>query len=339
MHTAEAILTMNSPGDLFSNDEVKIKTEYRNLAKHWHPDINHHPRAVEVMKKVNDLYHSGVEMLKAGQWVRKNYIQFHTVDHKKIGITYLAQRDFELGKMYICNQSIVYVVEKKHQSFYENYIRRNENLSFPNDKMKDDFVKYLPHIQDRFETEEYLAIKVSKPQDVLSLRDVLTYYKGNMPDRHMAWVLSTLYNMACFLDYNKLVHMGLTVDNYFISPQYHSGVLLGGWWYTVGVGEKLTGAPKDVFNIITPKVKTDKKGHVSTDLDSIRQIGRELIGDKLGSRLLTNTTLPKPIIDWLMGGSVNKPIDEYTRWGETLDRGYGKRTFVEMKISSSDLYL
>lgn len=339
MYTAEAILNMNSPGDLFSNDQAKIKAEYRRLMKQWHPDINKDPAADKVIKKVNDLYQAGVDMIKAGNWTKTNFVQFRTLNHKKIGITYLKEHLFELGKMYICNQSVIYLVEKKHKTYYDNYVQRVSQFRFKNDDMKREFMKYLPHIQDQFETEDYYALKVSKPADVFSLRDILTHFKGNVPDRHMAWILSSLYNMACYLFYNDLTHNGLNIDAYFISPAFHSGMLLGGWWYTVKNKEPLIGAPKDVFNIMTPKVKSDKKGHYVTDLDSIRQIGRELVGDKFGTRLLSSTTIPKPVVDWLLGGSVKAPFEEYGAWGDVLNRGYGKRTFVELKVESNDLYV
>jgi hypothetical protein len=339
MKSANEILRIVNPGDLFSNDESTMKGEYRNLAKHWHPDVHKDSTvASEVMTKINTLYAEGLKLLKDGKWVKGNFIQFKAKNGKTYKLHYLTEHTFELGKCYIGKSIVSYVVDKTHKDFYDNYLKRITNFKYANPDMKAEFEKYLPVTESTFETDEFFGVIVRKPDDVLSLRDALTYFKGTLPDRHVAWILSSLYNMACFLDYNKLSHNGINIDNYFISPQFHSGMLLGGWWYTVGYGEKLTGAPKNVFDIMTLQTKRDKIGTYITDLDSIRQIGRELCGDKFSNNLLKSSTIPSAITEWLIGGSLKKPIDEYVAWGKALDSGYGKRTFVELKLSASDLY-
>jgi hypothetical protein len=340
MLTAEKILKAVLPGDLFgSSDEKELNLEWRSLARKWHPDLHTDKTlALQVMTHINNLHDDGVKLIKDGKWSRSNFIQLKTLDNRLFKVTFLVERTFELGKLYICNSSLFYLVDKQHKPFYDNYIRRIENLKYASSDMKTEFTKYLPTIQSRFETAEFYGVIITKPTDVLSLRDVLSHFNGILPDRHMAWTLSSLYNTACFLDYNKLAHNGINVDNYFISPEFHSGMLLGGWWYTVGYGEKLTGAPKDVYDIMTLKTKSEKIGSYITDLDSIRQLGRELCGDRLGNKLLSSSAIPKALINWLQGGATKKPVEEYSAWGKVLDSGYGKRTFVELKIDARDLY-
>jgi hypothetical protein len=338
MHNAEAILKMSTPGELYSQDEQLIKIEFRNLAKQWHPDVNTDKRAAEVLKKIKDLYDSGIDMMKAGNWTKPNYVQFRTTDGKRIGITYQKVTSFELGTAYICNQGVIYLVKKAHKRFLDNFVKRIGELKFANDAMKSEFSRCVPAIAHQFETEDHFAIRVSKTADVFSLRDVHMFYKGNLPDRHMTWILRRLYNLACFLGYNKLAHYGLTLDNVYISPQYHTALLFGGWWYATPYGESLLGAHQDVVNLMSPAAKKEKIATHITDLESIRQIGRELVGDKYGSVLAKNTTIPKPIIDWLLGASVKTPLEEYKLWDQTIDHGYGKRQFVEMDVSATDLY-
>lgn len=337
--TAEQILNAKYPGDIFSCDMDKLKAEYRSLVRIWHPD-SHEDKdlATSVMIKLNKLYELGQQMLKDGTWKTSSYVELITLDGKLVRIRPQYEGYFELGKFYVSRTHVIYLVDRMHRRFYDNYRQRVRDLRFADTRMESEFKRFLPNIVDRFETEEFLGVVVSKPEDVIPLRLVLNYFKGQIPDRHMAWILSSLYNLACFLYFNKLAHNGITVDNYFISPQDHNGVLLGGWWYTVPFGEKLIGAPKEVFDVMSMRVKTEKKATYETDLDSIRQIGRVLLGDPLGTSLLRHTTLPQPVAEWLVGGSKADPFKEYELWGQTLKKGWGKREFVEMRVSLEDVY-
>lgn len=38
------------------SDKHTVKTAYRKLMKHWHPDLNHSPEALEMSKKINWAY-------------------------------------------------------------------------------------------------------------------------------------------------------------------------------------------------------------------------------------------------------------------------------------------
>lgn len=336
---AQDILSMKSPGDLFSPDVATMKTEYKRLAKIWHPDVHDDPDlASRVMSKINELYGEGMRLLQEGRWTKSNFVQFRSLDGKLHNISYLAEIPFELGKCYICNSLIVYVVKSEHRQFFDNCATRVENLKFADRNMESEFRRFLPKFVGKFETSEELAVVMAKPSDFLSLRHVLEHFGGKLPDRHVAWILSSLYNLACFLQFNGIVHNGITIDSYFISPAQHNGMLLGGWWYSTPVGERMLGIPKDVFDILTFRTKSDKTSVHATDLNCIRQLGRQLLGDISGRTLKNRTDIPRPILDWVLGASTNEPMEEYVAWEKTLDAGYGKRKFVHMNVSAADLY-
>lgn len=52
MKTAEEIIKANKCGDLFENDIDSIKSEYRALAKLYHPDVNKSKEASEIFAKI-----------------------------------------------------------------------------------------------------------------------------------------------------------------------------------------------------------------------------------------------------------------------------------------------
>lgn len=339
MTDAEKILAMQKPGDLFSPDMSRMRSEYKNLAKIWHPDVHSdNALAARVMSKINELHDEGIRLLQEGRWSKSNFVQFRSLDNRLHNITYLTAFPFELGHYYICNSMVVYAVNKQLQEFFDNYVDSVQKLRYADASMETEFKRFMPNIRTKFETADQFVVIVDKPTDVVSLRSVLQHYNRVLPDRHMAWILSSLYNIACFLYFNGIAHNGITLDNYFISPIQHNGMLLGGWWYATPFGQRMIGAPQNVHDIMSHKTKADKLATYTTDMDSIRQLGRQLVGDISGRSLRYNATIPKAILDWLLGASTKNPIEEYVSWGNTLDVGYGKRKFVEMKVTADDLY-
>jgi len=97
-------------------------------------------------------------------------------------------------------------------------------------------------------------------------------------------------------------------------------------------------APSEVFSIMPPDVRTSKLGSIHTDLESIRAIGRELLGDRHGSKLTSVSGAPGPITEWMLGATSGKAVTDYTGWGEALTAGWGERKFIEMKLTADEVY-
>lgn len=325
---------------MFTGNKDKAKKEYIAYLKEYHPDKHiGDERYNEVTKKINNLYQKAIEMLDSGHWVEVGLIRIKSIDGQKFTMKYNVEHSFELGKCYIGNNSILYLIDEEHSDFVENALSKINNLNYANDDMKTEFQKYLPNILKKFETfDKKTVILIKKTEDVFSLKDILKYYNGKVPPRHVVWILSSLYNMACFLYVNKLSHNGITIDNYYISPLYHSGLLLGGWWYTVPLGDKMLGVPADIYSVMSPEMQTLKKGDYLIDLEAIRLIGRTLLGDKNGIELLDDKEIPTPLINWVRGLPVNNPMKEYKQWEKVILDSYGKREFIVMNIDINKMY-
>ncbi len=272
VNSAEEILALNKCGDIFSNDPVKAKEEYRKLVRIYHPDVNDGPLADQAFKNINGLYNKARKLFGSGQWEVSNRIEF--ID-KETGISrtlkFLKESDFELGKQYISSTVVAYVLGGKNKRYYDNMLKRLGSIHYSNIEMEKEFSRYFPRIKDNFETTDgKWVIVIEKNRGLLRVYDVLDYYKGCIPDRHVAWIISRLCNICCFLEYNKIAHNGISIENCFISPENHSVALLGGWWYCVKHGEKMIGTQKEIYNIMSPLVKTSKIGGFSTDLESVK---------------------------------------------------------------------
>lgn len=338
--TAIQILNAKEPGDLFTGDEAIMKSEYWSLAKEWHPD--HHNNSTESNKvtvHLNLLYKRGLEMLKKGDWKRENFIKFIAKDGKMHEINYYAVHDFEFGKTFLCNTVVIYIIPLLYKHLFNNAVRVINGFQYAHDEMRKEFSRYVPTDITTFETnDEELGIVVHKSSDLLLLRDVLNHYNGQMPDRHVAWIISRLLNIVCYIEYNGITHNGISLDTFFISPPLHGGALLGGWWYSVPTGSKMIGTSQDILALMSPESQRNKISSIYTDLECVRSIGRELLGDKNGTRLLTMKAAPDPFIQWLRGTSLGNPKGTYKRWNEVLTESYGPRQFVALDITKEIIY-
>lgn len=260
---------MSKAGELFSDQLDAIKGEYSELAKMWHPDHNKNSsKANEVMTHINMLYMQGVKSIKAGRWERPGLIKLLGKDDKTYQIKYQKCHSFELGRVYIGNSVLLYLIDEVHKSLFSNAERIICSFTYANDGMKSEMSKNLPKIISTFEViNNQLAVVIEKAPDLVSLRDVLDYYDGAIPPRHAAWVISCLLNICCYLDFAVLSHNSISLETFFISPENHSGSLLGGWWYSVPKGVKMLGVPEKIYSIMPPHVKDKKCGSILTDLE------------------------------------------------------------------------
>jgi hypothetical protein len=339
MVSLDMILQAKYVGDIFSNDKTKIKSEYKELSKRWHPDLNgNSEQSNKAMSTINIFYAKALELLEKHEWEKSNYTLLKTIDKKTFEINYKSVFDFELGKFYVCDKAIVFLVGKKFSSLYENYKRTIKNLKYPSDKMKEEIERFIPKIILEFETIDYYVMKIEKEDSTFSLIDVHRFYNNQIPDKHVAWILSRLYNLVCFLDYNKISHNALTIESLFVNPEHHGIFLYGGWWFSCPLGTQLRSVPKKVYNTMPYQSKSTAVADRRIDLETIRMVARQLLGDEYGAKILGNREIPQVIKDWVLGKSGKTALGEYQLWDETLNEAYGKRVFIKMDINRTNLY-
>lgn len=335
------IMKMTKPGELFSDDIKIIKNEYLKLAKVWHPDYHDNSKEHnEIMTKINFLYMQCINSLSSGIWERPGLIRLFGKDGRTYEVKYQVAYSFELGTMYISRTVILYLINNEYMELIQNAEEVIGNFTFANDEMRLEVSKYLPKIICKFETiGNQFGVVIEKSPELFLLRDVLNFYNGEVPPCHTAWILSSLYNIICYIDYLGLSHNSISLDTFFISPKLHFGALLGGWWYTVHQNMRMLGVPEKTYAIMPPQVKAKGSGSILTDLESARLIGRELLGDENGTKLVDNRNIPSPLIYWLRGTASDSAIKDYSNWIKALEESFGKRRFVEMKLTEDTLYL
>ncbi len=339
--TSTDILNIKDSGLLFPNNLDKAKIQYTNLIKEWHPDVNKSQESNEIFIHIKKLYDQAIQMIKDGTWFIPGTIQFKDKFSTTIyQMKYHKHHSFELGDMYINDTAIMYVIDNKYRLLTNSLQNTLKSFKYSSDKMKEETQKYLPTVIKTFETRnDKICIILRKTSDQFLLKDILEKLPSiENRDRHVAWIISTLYNLSCYLEYTNICHNAISIDNYFISPQYHSGALLGGWVYSIKAGLKMKAVPIGTYQLLPPDIKVSKISDHRIDQELIKEVGRELLGDKSGVKLLSMKAAPEPMINWLRCSSNGSAVENYRIWNKVLEDSFGKKRFVKMELNSEILY-
>lgn len=336
--TGEEILQKENPGDLFPNDESGCKRLYRDLIKKFHPDVYKGKNAAAIFEHITKLYNRAIEDIKNHTWVKSNYIELHTDKDKTLAVSYLYRYEFELGECFVCRNVILYILNSGHDKYMDNAVKTIKGLTFESGKMEE-IKNFVPDIKAEHKLEDGRRCLVcSKAEDLYPLRAVYDYYNGKIYDKHAAWIVNRLSNLACYLQFSGLVHNGIDINSVFISPKKHAAAILGGWWYAVPKGSKMIGTTTDIYNVMPVTAKNSKTACISTDLEAIKLLGRTILGESQPRKLALDASIPKPLIQFMNDGAGTSAFDEFGKYSGALDKAYGPRVFIQMDIDDKKIY-
>lgn len=334
-------IRLEKPEVIFMADsEITLKNIYRKLSALWHPDkhITDKRDTSKVFMHIKSLYESALKKLNDGTLGKGLSVKFQTKDNREFLVKYQITKDFELGKVYISNEYVVWCFLPEYKKNAQEGLERIKKLKFADEKMKKEFAKYVPEINQTFETHDFFIVVMKKEKGFLNLKDVFDYY-GKMEPKHMAWVISTMYNLACFLKYNEVMHGGITLENYYINPENHEGYVLGGWWYSKKIGDNLEMLSELAVDVAPVSLLNSKKAQEGLDLEMIKLAGRIMLGDSTGVYLNKNPSLPKRLVSWLRDASIGNSFKDYGIWmNDVLKESFGVRRFIKMDLTANDIY-
>jgi hypothetical protein len=340
--TAEALLEIPSiqPERLFSGDDEADRRLYRMLALGLHPD--RHPANAEAFKHLGELKAARDRQIAANTWRGGGIQTVALTNGKQLNIRYLRRHAFELGTLLISPHSVTYLFREEHHALYAHALRTIRRFRYANEAMRREMERFLPRIEVEAESTGGPVLVIHKTPDVVRLRDALDHLGGRIDPRHVGWILSTLHNLGAWLQWAGLTHNAIDLDNYFISPGAHSGMLLGGWWYARQAGETMThlpGSSAGVWRTIASvHAMTAKKATPRLDRELIRHVGRSLLGDPGGTRLLRDATLPQALRAWVTTPGADDGIQDYANWARARDAAFGPRRFVVMDLTPQEMY-
>lgn len=339
--TADDILTINpdNPEALFQPSFDAIAKAFRALSKKWFPDLNKDPRAADVQRRLLDLRNAAKDKLAHDAWQQVGTFSCALANGKKFRVRADVSRTFELGTMHISPNTLTYVISRDHVDLFARAAALLDEFTFPDDKVKKVYAPCLPAEFKTYEAPDSLILTLRKKEDDVLLRDLLPFMAKKDLGRHVAWVMSRLHEMARYLDYAGIVHNAFTMDNVFVSPSQHTIGLFGGWWYATPLDQPLQAIPAEAEEFLSDKVFKTGRSEARVDLEMIRAIGRELLGDRGGTRLLLGKPAPDAMIDYLRLPSSGDAQKDLTHWyQDVLPKSFGPRRFVELNVRYSDVY-
>jgi hypothetical protein len=177
------------------------------LAKLWHPDVNNgSAQSTAVFERILALHRAAERKLKADAWSAPDSLRIDTVDGRSFLLQIKRRHPFELGETAVTSERVAYLVEKQYGLLFENGIRRIEGLSYPDAKVRAKVSRFIPRIEAVYETATHRVAISSKTADALLLADLMAHLGGRMAPKHVAWLVSSLLNLACFFEVTGITH-------------------------------------------------------------------------------------------------------------------------------------
>lgn len=325
---ADQLLSIRWPEKIFEPDVMLIKKKYRQLAFEWHPDQSKDPRAAEVFSHLTKLHEAAIDKYLKGYWGALGVSEVQAKNGALSIFKWKARHHFELGEFFVADKFVRFFLEREHNKFFRN--AELVKFYYSSNRMQEEFERYLPIDAESNETKEgRWSWKVAKPKQYILLADVFAHCGGQIDPKHVAWILSSLYNICCYLSHIKISHQDISLKSYFIDPVTHTGMLLGGWWFSKNFGERVEQVPVRTAMVMPWALRSSKLAHPSTDLELVRCLGREL---------LNTQPCPAPMREWMHGIAGEDAKLEYKKWGEVLKESFGARRFTEWHLDSEAIY-
>lgn len=339
--TADQILDIGveQPEALFEPDPSAIDRAFRALSKKWFPDFNSDPQAVKVQQRLNDLRKNAKEKLAQRAWQLPGYFSCALTNGKTFRVRSDASHKFDLGTMHIGPTTVTYVVNRDYGDLFSNALAVFKAFSFPDDRVREVYEPSLPMAFKTYDANDGLILTVrKKPEDIL-MRDLVRFIPEKNLDKHVAWIMSRLHEMARYLDYVQIVHNAITFDNVFISPVDHTVGLFGGWWYAAPVSGTLGAVPEAAEPFMRDETLETGVPDPMVDLEMIRAVGRELLGDRGGTRLPFLNNAPEAMVEYLRLPSSGDAQKDLSLWYQkVLPKSFGPRRFIELPVRYRDVY-
>ena len=327
--TADTLLAipLDAPSQVFPQDPIEAAHVWRSLARQWHPDRTSDPRAEAVFAHLNALRKRASDWRSEGRWEANNTLTLRGTDGKTRRLRYLKRHATDLGETLIARTIFTSLTRVTHADLAERERRAIANLTFANAKMADEMQMWLPSEIARFETPAHHALVLTKAPDMVLLADLLAHHDGTLDARHVGWIVSGMLHVACYLEWAGLAHHAIGPETWLVSPEQHSGALLGGWAFATDIGTRLRAAPARTVNAAPSIWKTTKIATGAMDRELIKLTGREMGHD-----------MPDALTDWLTRPPMARAIDDYREWKNALRDAFGRPRFMKLTTTPDTVY-
>ena len=340
------IMSASKPRDIFTMNADTLEQEKEEYLEQFKPEAYGTIKNFLVTQKVILLYREALSEL-SGKNINHSDLELTVANPYGKTYKFLCNYvyDIKIGKMYVTENNIVFVIDKKYKKYYENYIEKTGQIPKLNKETWGKVQYMFPKVSECFKSKEgSFIIIVNKPCPIYPVKEILKYFGNKIKPEYVASILTRLYYFEVYLEVSGFMHNGITIDNLFFAPgrtvkegakfDIHDMRIVGvygGWFYSTESSEKIIGVPKEVYEIMPAECKKSCYSSYKVDLLSIKRLARKLLGDSTGSNL---EGIPKAFAEWVTNFSTEKnAYEELCAWEEVRNRSFGKPRFVEMDVS------
>jgi len=337
--SSSQILSMHRPEQLFK--PVEIKAQLLTLRKCWHPDFNNSTNAKDVFHKIETLYKQAKEKITNDAWGAAGSITFETKEGSQYKFKFQKEHSIDTGTMYIGKQRIIFHTKSEYEDLADDAYLLLRKILGGTGKFFEGNKQFLPAYTDEFSTDQGHYLLIPKPPTYILLNDLLNAVNEKINTDQVAWIISSMYNFATYLETQDIVHNEFTEHTYFVDVTIHSGMLLGGWFYSVKKDAPLKALPKYIADLYPSSWLLKKTATSKADSFFIKATGLKLLGDpsKTGMALMRDATIPEPMITFLRQPPGRSVLDDYTYWYDVvLKESYGKPKFRKFTQPYKDIY-
>jgi hypothetical protein len=333
--SALALLALQEPEQLFSSPET-VAEGFRALARRWHPDANAQAKAGEVFAHLASLRDAALRKQRLGLWEGQEELRLRTPSGSSRVFKEISRWSFELGRCHLGPGTLVAILNAEWEDFHRNARLLAKACVGREPRLRSAFLGSLPAVREAFPLADGRPVLVlALAPDLIRLRDLFRHLGHRLDPRHVAWIVSGLLNLACYLQRTGLTHNDLSLDTCFVSPRRHFVALPGGWWYGALEGQPLLGLPRRSLDL-WPWTSVGDPG---LDLELIRAVARELLGDASGQLLPDLGTAPEALGTWARQASSGSAREDYRHWMENiLPASFGSRRFVALEITPDQVH-
>lgn len=340
--TSSQVMAKTTPESFFAGEAPPtldvFKLVMRKLLSHWHHMASNDSSHTDAFNHVKKMQELGVEKLEKNLWNSKVKELCFETDHSKVLINYLHKDEIPgWGTRFEGRSNTYHLISSSWKDLIEPIQARLKNLhsKAPTPELKSQFDDQAFGVLSRWnDATEKGLVRYFRPKGYINALDVKNKLV-TIPVKHVAWMLSRLFNMACLMQHIGQFNLNIRAESVYINPEYHSVILVDGWQFVDGCN--VQAAPEWVLHRF-PDIKTTKKVESQIVLDMIKSTGLELLGDRLGVNLLRTKDVPEALVTYLLTPSQNDAIKEYAAYVKVRDQLF-PRKFINWNLTVDDVYV
>jgi len=339
MTTAENILSLSTreADKLFPGDEKAVKAAFKSLAKAWHPDTNGDPRSAKVFQHLILLRDAALNRNGGGRSAELLKYVIRKSDGTSLLMKCHRIHKGDFGNIIVGRHSVAYEYPADWNDLAAAEEQHVRNFEFADKEMRKEFSRFLAAFDRKFETVGGTVLVYRRPTDTVLLADLMAHC-GRISPVHAAWIVSSMINLACYVQWAGFVHGAISPENLLVCPEKHSLVLVGGWGYATEIGKRPKALPRRTVELLPRLAAKGQTISTSADLELIKLTAQEILGAPGGGGMRLQKGVPMPLADWLAQPAGDDAIEEYERWNEVLKDSFGPRRFVNMGVKPADIY-